>query len=262
METITTRGRSVDIPVCVGELTPAQYEYYSFLAFALGGGVIDPDYFRVRWFSYLIGLKKVDYTILKPEHIAELEKQQGVIERFFRTKTVNGVERQSLDFDTPVNLLPEYKGFKGPGDWLDGITFGEFVQCLTIFESLAEADAEGVAEGYADIARVLYHIPGESSVPDLLAFHAPTLFSSVWSAIQAGPIDINGKKIDLRIILRSSGGSRPDDKTGWTGITFEVATARLFGTVKDVEAADFWEVLLYLYKCKFEYIHDKNNSQK
>ena len=67
--------------------------------------------------------------------------------------------RQSLDFDTPVNLLPEYKGFKGPGDWLDGITFGEFVQCLTIFESLAEADAEGVAEGYADIARVLYHIP-------------------------------------------------------------------------------------------------------
>ena len=109
METITTRGRSVDIPVCVGELTPAQYEYYCFLAFALGGGVIDLDYFRVRWFSYLIGLKKVDYTILKPEHIAELERQRKVIDGFFRTQTVNGVERQSLDFATTVNLLPEYK---------------------------------------------------------------------------------------------------------------------------------------------------------
>ena len=84
METITTRGRSVDIPVCVGELTPAQYEYYCFLAFALGGGVIDLGYFRTRWFSYLIGLKKVNYTILKPEHIAELEPQQKIIDGFFR----------------------------------------------------------------------------------------------------------------------------------------------------------------------------------
>lgn len=262
METITTRGRSVEIPTCVDELTPEQYGYYCFLAFAMGGGVIDIDDVRVRWLSYLIGLKNVDYTILKAEHIAELERQKNVIDGFFKTRTVNGVARQSLDLDTTVNLLPEHKGFKGPGDWLDGITFGEFVRCLTIFERLAEADAEDVADGYAEIARVLYHIPEGTQVPNLLAFHAPTLFSSVWSAIQAGPIDINGKKIDLRIIFRSSGSSRPDDKTGWTGITFEVASAGLFGTVSEVEAADFWEVLLYLYKCKFEYIHDKNNSKK
>ena len=48
METITTRGRSVKIPTHVSELTPAQYEYYVFLAYALGAGVIDGDYFRVR----------------------------------------------------------------------------------------------------------------------------------------------------------------------------------------------------------------------
>lgn len=34
METITTRGRSVKIPTHVSELTPAQYEYYVFLAYA------------------------------------------------------------------------------------------------------------------------------------------------------------------------------------------------------------------------------------
>lgn len=262
METITTRGHNVEIPSCVGELTPAQYEYYCFLAFALGGGVIDIEYLRVRWISYLIGMGKADYTILKPEHIAELDGQRKAVDGFFRTRTIDGENRLSLDFDSPVNLLPEYKGFNGPGDWLDGVTYGEFVKCLAIIDSLAEADAEGVAEGYADIARVLYHIPGEAPVPDILAFHAPTLFSSVWRAIQTSPIDINGKKIDLGIIFRGSGGSRPDDKTGWTGITFEVASAGLFGSVKEVEATDFWEVLLYLYKCKFEYIHDKNNSQK
>ncbi|MBE6305704.1 MAG: hypothetical protein E7082_07320 [Bacteroidales bacterium] len=261
MKTITTRGRSVTIPECIDELTPKQYEYYCFLAFALGGKVIDIDYFRVRWFSYLIGLGKSDYTILIPQYIEELESQKQSIDGFVKTKTMNGETQYSLDFNTTTNLLPEYRDLKGPGNWLDGITFGEFVHCLTILESLANADNETVANGYADIARILYHIPEDSNVPDILAYHAPTLFLSVWNAIQAEPIDINGKKIDLRIIFRSSGQSVADDKTGWAGITFEVASAGLFGTVKEVEASDFWEVLLYLYKCKFEYNHNKNISK-
>lgn len=75
-------------------------------------------------------------------------------------------------------------------------------------------------------------------------------------------MEINGKKIDFRIIFKSSGGSKPDDKTGWTGITFEVATAGLFGNVAQVEQTDMWTVLMYLYKCKFEYINEKRNQQK
>lgn len=84
METITTRGRSVKIPTHVSELTPAQYEYYVFLAYALGAGVIDGDYFRVRWLSFLIGLGKADYTLLKEQHVEELKAQAGAIEGFFR----------------------------------------------------------------------------------------------------------------------------------------------------------------------------------
>ena len=256
MESITTRGRSVEIPTNVGELSPKQYEYYCFLAFALGSGAIDLDYFRVRWFSFLVGLGKADFTILKAEHAAELEKQMAAIDGYF----VEIGDRVSLDFTTPVNLLPSYRGYNGPGDWLEGVTFGVFVECLTVFEALAAADDKGVAEGYAHIARRLYNIPDAEPVPDLLAFHAPTLLSSVWKAIMSGPIDINGKKIDFRIIFKGSGSSRPDDKTGWTGITFEIASAGLFGNVRDVERSDMWEVLIYLYKCKFEYLHEKRNN--
>ena len=60
-------------------------------------------------------------------------------------------------------------------------------------------------------------------------------------------------------MFRSSGGKKPDDKTGWTGITFEVATAGLFGNVAEVERTDMWAVLNYLYKCKFEYLNEKRN---
>ena len=258
METITTRGRSVKIPTHVSELTPAQYEYYVFLAYALGAGVIDGDYFRVRWLSFLIGLGKADYTLLKAQHVEELKAQAGAIEGFFVTEG----NRVHLDFNTPVNLLPSYGGYQGPGDWLEGVTYGEFVECLTIAENLHQMNEQEVAEGYAHIARRLYHIPDGEKVPDLLAFHAPTLLASVWKAILAGPVEINGKKIDLRIIFRSSGGGKkPDDKTGWTGITFEVATAGLFGNVAEVERTDMWAVLIYLYKCKFEYLNEKRNTQ-
>lgn len=257
MKTIITRGRSVEIPASVGELSPKQYEYYCFLASMLGSAIIDLDYFRVRWFSYLIGLRKADFTMLKDEHIAELESQIGAIDGYF----VMANNSVTLDFATPVNLLPSYRGYHGPGDWLEGVTFGEFVECLTVIENLADADDNELAAGYAHIARILYHIPDADSVPDLLVFHAPTLLSSVWKAIMAGPIEINGKKIDFRIIFKGSGNSRPDDKTGWAGITFEVATAGLFGNVRDVERSDMWEVLIYLYKCKFEYLNEKRNSK-
>lgn len=220
--------------------------------------MIDLDYFRIRWFSFLLGFGKADYTILKPVFIAELEHQAGVIDSFF----VKVGERISLDFTTPVNLLPEYQGYSGPGDWLHGVSFGVFVECLTVLESLSGADETEVAEGYEHIARTLYHIPETEAVPYLLAFHAPTLFASVWRAIQSGPIEINGKKIDFRIIFRSSGGSKPDDKTGWTGITFEVATAGPFGNVREVEATDMWAILIYLYKCKFEYNNELRKPTK
>lgn len=259
MKSISTRGTTVEIPVHVSELTPEQYEYYCFLASLLGSGVINMDYFRIRWFSYLIGMDKTDFTILRAEYIAELSSQMSAIDGYIQTVDNGGSHRLTLDFYTPINLLPTYRGFSGPGDWLDGVTFGEFIECLTVLEGLDEADEADTTAGYAHIARCLYHIPVDEEVPELLLFHAPTLLSSVWKAIMSDPVDINGQKLDFRIIFKSSGNSRPDDKTGWTGITFEVAAAGLFGNVNDVEHTDMWLVLIYLYKCKFEYLSEKRN---
>jgi len=67
--------------------------------------------------------------------------------------------------------------------------------------------------------------------------------------------------VDFSIIFKSSGSRRPDDKTGWAGISFEIAAAGVFGNVSELDAAPFWAVLMYLYKCKFEYMHDKSNKK-
>lgn len=257
MKSIATRGKTVEIPTHVSELTPKQYRYFCFLAMALND-VLDMEYFRIRWMSFLIGMGETDYTILKPQYVEELKAQESAIDGFFTE--MNGAVMP--DFSTPVNLLPEYEGFKGPGDWLDGVTFGEFTECMTIMESVAAVDHEDPGEAYAQIARRLYRIPEGEKVPMLLTFHAPMLLTSVWRAISTEPVEINGRKLDLRIIFKGSGSSKPDDNTGWTGITFEVATAGLFGSVAEVEKTDLWSVLIYLYKCKFEYLNEKRNEQK
>lgn len=254
MKTITFGKRKADIPTELCELTARQYEYYCLIALALASGDITPDYWRVRWFSFLLGLGRVDYTIYTPEIVAEVEAQKEAIDGFLIERSDGKIH---LDFNTPANLLPEYLGYKGPGDWLDGLSFGKFVECLTVLESLNGAEADEVAAGYDRVAGIMYAIPDNEPVPMLLSFHAPTLLGSVWKAIQSAPVEINGRKIDFGIIFRGTGSSRPDDKTGWTGITFEVAAAGVFGTISDVEAADMWSVLLYLYRCKFEYLNEQ-----
>ena len=256
MKKIVFRGKELEAPQCIDELTPEQYIYYIYLGSWLTGGNIDLEFWRVRWFSFLAGMGSSNYTILRPEFIAEAERLRDSITDPFLVDTSRG---KAPTFKTCRNLLPEYRGYKGPADWLNDVKFGDFVQCIILMEQ--EPTAAAPEEIYRTIARVLYAIPEAEPVPDVLAWHASVLFGAVWKAIQSGPVDINGKMVDFSIIFKSSGSRRPDDKTGWAGISFEIAAAGVFGNVSELDAAPFWAVLMYLYKCKFEYMHDKSNKK-
>ena len=256
MKKIVFRGRELEVPQCIDELKPKQYVYYIYLASWLAGGYIDLEFWRVRWFSFMAGMGASNYTILKPEFIAEaVSLRDGITDPFL----VDSPRGKAPTFKTCRNLLPDYKGYKGPTDWLNDMKFCDFVQCTTLIDQLpTAAEPEDI---YRTIARVLYAIPESVPVPDILVWHAPVFFGNVWKAIQSEPVDINGKMVDLSIIFKSSGSRRPDDKTGWTGISFEIAAAGVFGNVTELDAVPFWAVLMYLYKCKFEYMHDKSNKK-
>ena len=256
MKNLNFRNRPVEVPESIDELAPEQYIYYIYLASWLAAGDITPEFWRVRWFSYLMGLGSANYTILRPEYIEQAEQLlDSVVTPFIETTPQGPVPT----FKTCLNLLPAYKGYSGPAHWLDNLTFGKFVECSTLLEQIPTA--ADPAELQRAVARALYNIPESDDVPPVLSFHAPMLFSAVWSAIQAGPIDINGRQVDFSIIFKSTGERRPDDKTGWAGISFEVAAAGVFGNIKELDEAPFWAVLMYLYKCKFEYLHDKSNKK-
>lgn len=251
MRDITFRGRVVAVPECLEELTPEQYSFYVLIGMWVKAGGITPDYWRTRWFSHLVGLGRMDYTMLVPEYIAEAE---SLLESVVAPFLADG----EPVFKTCVNLLPEYQGYRGPADWLNDISFATFVECYSLMEQAAASDEP--QSSYEAVARALYHIPESEPVPELLVWHAPMLFGSVSEALYKEPIEINGKPIDFSIIFKSSGGSRADDKTGWAGIAFEVAAAGVFGNVRELDESPLWSVLMYLYKCKFEYLHEKRNS--
>ena len=251
--------KEVEIPTALEELTPEQYKYFITLSsvYATSVSMTEKDY-RVRWLSYLAGLGPMDFTLFVPERERLFRDAMPETDGFFYRESDG---RITPTFDTPANLLPEIDGYHGPGDMLDGLTFGEFTECSSVIKTVSGDPETDVMEAYGHIARVLYKIPEEKDIPEILYFHAPTLFRNVLKQIESAPIDINGEKIDFRIIFQSDKtGVNYDDKTGWAGITFEVASSGVFGGVKDVEKTDFWMVLLYLYRCKFEYLHSKKKG--
>lgn len=256
MVEIKTSFKSYQVPSELSELTPDQYEYYLFLASCLAAGAVDIERFRVRWLSYLMGMQLHDYTLMNDDVVEQIRNQAGVVDNFIEVSPDGNF---SLKFDCVVNLLPVCDGFSGPGNWLDGVSFGDFVECATVMESADGDDPREFASCCDHVARKLYHIPDDVKVPELLSFHAPMFFRSVWNAIQKAPVCINGKELDFRIIFRPSGKPKADDRTGWTGIALEVASAGLFGNLREVEKASLWEVLIYLYRCKFDYIHNNND---
>lgn len=256
MQRVYNGVKEVEFPTALEELTPEQYRFFISLSSLYGAGTIDADELRERWLIFLAGLGLVRLSLMTEERRATLMGAMPLTNSFF-IKDRNG--NLAPNFDTRKNLLPEVKTedgriYKGPGEWLEGMTFGELTDCLN-----AMGDLSGIDE-FDHIARVMYRIPEEEPVPDILYFHAPNLLRCVWRKIEEGPIRVNGQDIDFRIIFKPAPGDnsrKPSDGTGWTGITFEVASSGVFGDVKEVEKTDMWMVLLYLYRCKFEYIHTK-----
>ena len=252
MVTVEHNGKVYEIPGVLDELTPDQYKSYLFLAVMLRRGVLDEMGFRAKLMAELMGLG-VDITDYKPEIAEGLLAQLCVLDGF-------------LDDKGPItatgrNLLPEFAGWKSRvGDMLNGMKFGEFVEALNLVGQLGESDDQ--TEVLSSLARLLYEAPaeqGESDVPALVAVHSLTLFTSVFNMIRTGPISISGEDINFSIIFKPVPGvpSKANDHTGWHGIAMEVASSGVFGTLKEVNETPVWDVLLYLYRAKFDLLHEK-----
>lgn len=253
MVTVVHNGKEHEIPGMLDELSPEQYQGYLFLAVMLRRGVLDEMGFRAKLLSLLLELP-LEITDYKAEIAENLIAQFGKLDGF--------LDEKGPITTTGRNLLPEFAGWKSKvGDMLNGMTFGDFVEGLTLLGRLDDDEEEQQAV-LSELARLLYSPPeghAGAEVPALVAVHSVTFFTSVFNMIRTGPISISGEQINFSIIFKPVPGmpSKADDHTGWHGIAMEVASSGVFGPLKEVHSTPLWDVLLYLYRAKFDLLHEK-----
>ena len=251
MRTITFRDKQLQIPESVDELSSEMYAVWLSLVLLRQKGVITLAEMRTYWLSRLLGLP-LPYRQYVSSISSEAESHVACLEPFF-----SGHE--------PVvascrNLLPRYKGWTSvAGDMLDGLRFGPFIDSLAAIKLITLAQHDGdeaeVSRHMRAVALALYTPPSpDAQPPSLLVSHAVLFFSTVWQHITEQPVCVNGEEIPFTILF-SGASSAADDHTGWQGIAFEVASQGVFGPMPSLREAPFWDVLLYLYKCRFETLH-------
>ena len=280
MQEITFRKKLRNIPSSLDELSKEQYLRYLRLYLM----PVSTEEKRRHLFCILLDLPAVSYNIYKQDIIDELNTQQSALDAFFTDNF--------LRLDTTRQLLKEYCGWTGPGDMLDGMTFGQFISALIMQDEYRrlsdDGDETGSLECLQELTRQLYTAPsttaataaaaaaaaaavpdGSPSVPlpELLILHATNFFLACYQHIATRPVHINGQDLDLSIIFRTPGGSHasnrtPDDRTGWQGLAFEIAEQGLFGTYNDLMQQPLYDVLLYLYKQRFEQLHKTKQRKK
>lgn len=255
MKILDYRGKMIFVPGQIDEFTPAQYRRYLEISMMYERGLFGRPGLRTKLLTLLLG-ERTDIT-MQPKHILEdALKLINLTEPFI----VVGDRRDALQLNTGANLLPEWEGWKGPGDMLDGLCFGDFIDCHSLLKMISKASSQAEAEKLtSDFCKKLYKNSDKPDIdPDeILCTHALILFNNVMKVLHHEPIDINGEEIDFSILFEKSDKRKPDDHTGWTGAAMEIAETGTFGTYKQVLETSMWDILLFLYRKKFERLHSK-----
>lgn len=265
MQEFICNNRITEIPEGLEELSPEQYYRYLELVVMMNTGTISPLEMKCKLISMLLGMKH-DFTICRESVIDDIKAQLYKVDAFFDITE----ESNKIIYDSHIksgrNLLPSYKNWKGPDDMLNNITFGQFAQCLNLAKAMEVAQKENdhkqVDSLMKEFGEILYistdPITEADKIPPLVCFHSYIFFCAVWELIYTVPIPINGYDIDFSILFQEPNGEKhPDDKTGWAGIAYDIASSGVFGNVGQVNETPFWDILLYLYKCRFESLHIK-----
>lgn len=286
----------ISFPEDIDELTGEQYLFYLDLALQqMTGDITDAQEIKRRLFVKFTDLKmSVRMSFCTAEEEAEiwaaLTAKINLLDSFFdieeNPQPLKGSEEKvyHMHIQSGVNLLPTWNGLKGPADMLSDITWGDFVNCLNAMKLISLAREDGdireIQSNTIEIFKTLYRAKSKEQraknpdsyrgrgktkeTPDTVLFHALTYFSYVYELISTMPIPVNGEEVDFSIIWKKDedDDSADDDKSGWSGVLFMIAETGVFGRTADVNEANLYDVLMFLYSRKKQQIAEKKQLKK
>jgi len=276
-ELINTRtGEVYTFPSDIHELTPPQYLYYMDVVLRnMAGELTSPEAIKQQLFVYFTGLKVSARMAFATSETSEavwddITRKINLLDSFFDIATVGDKTTYALHMRCVDNLLPVWENYNGSTDFLNGLTWGQFKNCLNALRMLNDANAaddeKEVAFFGSEIFRTLYKLKGEPAerIPDTVQFHAINWFGYWYELITTTPININGEDIDFYTLWEKDDNEDEDDlkdKSGWMGVTFSIAETGVFGDSTQVDAQPLLNVLMYLYRQRINAkIEEKKNK--
>lgn len=266
-------GKEFSFPSDLMELTPEQYLYYlEIMLQHIAGALNDPMDIKRRLFARFTDLKLSWKMRIRPRNVqeavlADIDRKADLLDSFFDITEENGHTRYAMKVKCHVNLLPEWNGYRGPENFLQDITWGQFKQCLNAMKLLSKAEAnkksQEIIRYSIDIFRALYKPVKKTkpvtSFPDTVLFHAINWFAYWYELISTRPLGIDGEKVDFSILWKKPKDlvkvkdepELPDndfDKSGWTGITFMIAETGALGDSDTVDSLPCGKVFMFMYK--------------
>lgn len=254
MITVNLDEKKIRVPESVDELNQAQYLRLLDLNFLFLNESTPSFIAQLKVLSVLLDLD-ADLSVYPSWFQNEALQFIGLAEPFLRE------DGAGLDLFTSRNLLPSYRGFIGPGDLLDGTDFGTFCDAMSLMRTFRDGDDEQHMWAMQKMGELFYRNGKGEQPPAEVCYHACLLFMNVFRVLTTEPVNLNGEDLDFRILFESSGRKKADDRSGWAGVAMDVAESGVFGTYQQVRETSMWDVLLFLYRKKFQSDHEKRREK-
>ena len=173
----------------------------------------------------------------------------------------------SLRFDTTRNLLPEWKGLRGPQSHGGDLTFGEFRAATAAMNLYTE---DHLPSDLLALVAVLYRFPDPATgkrapfdpddlptlmrdvqrvMPDWLQWGVYAWFARFCEYLLTGEFIIDGQTVTFAPVFgrRDKDGEQPSGQDlGLNSILYTVAESGVFGTATETDRTPLLRVLLKL----------------
>ena len=256
------KERIVDFPDCWEELQPVEWVELLKLRHKLAArrGVSLLDVKRA-WCAFV--LRNRGMRVRGTEGMLLVDRLAGTLDWMWLVDEEEGCV--ALRFDTTRNLLPTWKGLRGPQSHGADLTFGEFRAATASMNLYTE---DHLPSDLLALAAVLYRRPDASgkrlpfdadelpccmkaaqAMPDWLQWGVYAWFARFCDYLLTGEFVIDGQTITFAPVFgrREKDAPRPSGQDlGLNSILYTVAESGVFGTAADTDRAPLLRVLLKL----------------
>lgn len=273
------------IPADLSECDAKQYMDMSELIFYFQNQQITYDEFRTHAVYRLMNMKPTKKESEEEEiKFSNVYQISELIDSFFDFDEKGQKTIKQYYIHNPVPKMKFlWKTYYGPEDNFNNMTFGEYRDALRFFHDFhATGDME-----YLKLLTAIFYRPkrffkkiaysskdldkrieGYKYAPIGFVYGFYLLFASFQKYLVEAKIMWAGKELDLSILFDT--GTKSDEPEsaampgiGMDSVAFSMAESGVFGTLKEVDATDFWDIIVRMYdirKSAIEQEKQMNNA--